>query len=320
MDIDPVRNPQESYTILRIKRKRTEEPLDALGNSVFIFSKYESCSSVELTVVESRPRRKKSKGGLNVFQFAETVEHSAWDDERQKQDLESRISTLARAKKEAQPNATPIPPPVAPPQEPEPVTQPSAASGLRSPVEDPSKKYTIVTSESAESNKSTRSRRPTAPPKIHSAKDLEKATFTMYDAVPSATSLASIVGSPSTEIDNEIEKFLPMLQDYLNINASESAVPASASASSIFTPQGENDYVWDVFYARPTSWRELYGLKNNVGTVTGLPDDDMYGSDTDSEGDDEDDEDSNDAFHEHSDYDDVVYEDRLTRMLEHAGE
>ncbi|THG97934.1 hypothetical protein EW026_g4175 [Hermanssonia centrifuga] len=272
MDIDPVRNPQESYTILRIKRKRTEEPLDAL-------------------VVESRPRRKKSKGGLNVFQFAETVEHSAWDDERQKQDLESRISTLARAKKEAQPNATPIPPPLAPLQEPEPVTQPSAASGLRSPVEDPSKKYTIVT-----------------------------------------------MGSPSTEIDNEIEKFLPMLQDYLNINASESAVPASASASSISRLQGENDYVWDVFYARPTSWRELYGLKHNVGTVTGLPDDDMYGSDTDSEGDDEDDEDSNaedwykndypdeessnydNAFHEHSDYDDVVYEDRLTRMLEHAGE
>lgn len=44
-------------------------------------------------VIESA-RRKKSRGfggGVNVFQFAETVEGDAWDDEKQKQDLEVRL-------------------------------------------------------------------------------------------------------------------------------------------------------------------------------------------------------------------------------------
>ncbi|KAF5315093.1 hypothetical protein D9619_007014 [Psilocybe cf. subviscida] len=55
-------NPTNSqpFTILRIKRKRTEEPLEAL-------------------VVEST-RRKKSRGGVGVFQYAQTVEDDAWND------------------------------------------------------------------------------------------------------------------------------------------------------------------------------------------------------------------------------------------------
>ncbi|KAH9954001.1 hypothetical protein BC827DRAFT_1245562 [Russula dissimulans] len=61
MEVDPT-SPvgSQSYTILRIKRKRNEEPLDAL-------------------VIESTVRRKK-RGGLDIFQFAETVEPEAWGD------------------------------------------------------------------------------------------------------------------------------------------------------------------------------------------------------------------------------------------------
>ncbi|KAG6336267.1 hypothetical protein ID866_2821 [Astraeus odoratus] len=71
-------NNQQAYTILRIKRKRTDEPLDAL-------------------VVESRSRRKKSRGGgLDVFQFAQTLEADAWDDERARQDLQTQITKLAQ--------------------------------------------------------------------------------------------------------------------------------------------------------------------------------------------------------------------------------
>ena len=42
-------------------------------------------------------KRKKSRGhneDLNVFQFAETVEEGAWDDEKQKKDLEVRVSFI----------------------------------------------------------------------------------------------------------------------------------------------------------------------------------------------------------------------------------
>ena len=41
-------------------------------------------------------------------------------------------------------------------------------------------------------------------------KDLQKALITVYEAVPSD----STAGTPVT-LDPEIEKFLPMLQDYL---------------------------------------------------------------------------------------------------------
>jgi hypothetical protein len=75
----------QSCTILRIKRKRNEEPLDALGktlvNSMFHNSLY-------LIVVDSRVRRKKSRGGVGVFQYAQTVENDAWDDVQRQKDIQ----------------------------------------------------------------------------------------------------------------------------------------------------------------------------------------------------------------------------------------
>ena len=60
-------------------------------------------------------------------------------------------------------------------------------------------------------------------PKVHSYKDLQRATFTMYDAVPSSSSLASLaspnpasgVSPGKMDVDPDVEKFLPLLQDYL---------------------------------------------------------------------------------------------------------
>lgn len=136
------------------------------------------------------------------------------------------------------------------------------------------------------------------------------------------------------EVDPEVAKFLPLLQDYLKINGegSPSITPSSSNADG--SSNSDDDYVWDVFYSRPASYRELYGdQRKAIGTVTGLPEDDMYGSSDESDLDDEDDEDSNaedwykndypdeesdrsdpddasDCFHEHSDFDEVVHERR----------
>ena len=41
-------------------------------------------------VVDASPSRKKTKGGVNVFQYAGTVEKADWNDEQQKQQLEVR--------------------------------------------------------------------------------------------------------------------------------------------------------------------------------------------------------------------------------------
>jgi len=41
-----------------------------------------------LTVVDSRVRRKKSRGGVGVFQYAQTVENDVWDDAQRKKDIQ----------------------------------------------------------------------------------------------------------------------------------------------------------------------------------------------------------------------------------------
>ena len=75
----------QSCTILRIKRKRTEEPLDALGKTLVNPMKQHS---LYLIVVDSRVRRKKSRGGVGVFQYAQTVEDDAWDDVQRQKDIQ----------------------------------------------------------------------------------------------------------------------------------------------------------------------------------------------------------------------------------------
>ena len=75
----------QSCTILRIKRKRTEEPLDALGK---MFVNPRNHDSLYLIVVDSRVRRKKSRRGVGVFQYAQTVENDAWDDVQRQKDIQ----------------------------------------------------------------------------------------------------------------------------------------------------------------------------------------------------------------------------------------
>ncbi|KAJ7828087.1 hypothetical protein B0H13DRAFT_2420383 [Mycena leptocephala] len=269
MDIDVGGPVAQSYTILRIKRKRNEEPLDAL-------------------VVESR-RRKKSRGGVGVFQFAQTVEHDAWEDDKRKRDIEDQVSRLAR---ENASNAA----------EPKPVL--SARTSPSIPKDDPVRRYRII---AQEEDVPTRRRPPSSPPKVISAKDVVPKTkdtgFKLYDAVLSADK------APTAVADEEMEKFMPMLNEYLKLND----ISASASVSSVAEtlPPSESlssstdDYVWDVFYHRPvtlTEWNEAA----NVGTLTGLPPSltDPYDSASDSEPEDEADEDSNAEEYYKNDYPD----------------
>ncbi|KAJ7242865.1 hypothetical protein B0H12DRAFT_1131694 [Mycena haematopus] len=267
MDVDVGGPVAQSYTILRIKRKRNEEPLDAL-------------------VVESR-RRKKSRGGVGVFQFAQTVEHDAWEDERRKRDLEAQISRLARESASATLDPRPLP---------------NARASPSTPKDDPLRRYKII---AHDEEAPARRRLPTSPPKVVSAKDvLPKAKdtgFKLYDAVLSADkSLAAR--------DEEMDKFMPMLNEYLKLND----ISASSSMSSVaetLPPSDSSstteDYVWDVFYHRPatlTEWNEAA----NVGTLTGLPPSitDPYDSASDSEEEDEADEDSNAEEYYKNDYPD----------------
>ena len=45
-------------------------------------------NSLYVIVVDSRVRRKKSRGGVGVFQYAQTVENDAWDDVQRQKDIQ----------------------------------------------------------------------------------------------------------------------------------------------------------------------------------------------------------------------------------------
>ncbi|KAI9568329.1 hypothetical protein HD554DRAFT_758683 [Boletus coccyginus] len=247
------------YTILRIKRKRTEEPLDAL-------------------VVESRFRRKKSRGGVDVFQFAQTVEPDAWEDNALRQNLQSQISKLAQDSNESTRAQAP----------------PGRETRLPPRTDNGARRYAVrVTSDGGDSRKR---RRPTSPPKVISSKDIPRNDFRMYDAV------LEDQGHALPPMDPEMEKFLPMLQDYLTLQDTISSGVTPIANS--YTPTGD-DYVWDVFYRRPYSLSEWNSFAVNYGTVTGLPpsvEDDL--SDSESEEADEADEDSNAEEYYKNDYPD----------------
>ncbi|KAF8654619.1 hypothetical protein AX16_003530 [Volvariella volvacea WC 439] len=262
---------QQPYTLLRIKRKRNEEPLDAL-------------------VVESRERRKKSKGGLGVFQFAHTVEGGAWDDEKQQKVIQDQISRLARE------------PTIIPENEPTsessiPTSKPTTTKGLQR----SSRRYTILTP----SEEPTFSKHPTNPPKVISVKDLpstkvSRSDFRLYDAV-----LSKEDRRPAPAVDPEMEKFIPLLNDYLKLHdirpeAAAGGLPTDSHLGS----DSEDDYVWDVFYHRPATLTE-WNAAANVGMITGpLPSDiDPYDSFSDEE-EDEADEDSNAEEYYKNDYPD----------------
>lgn len=124
-----------------------------------------------LPVVESR--RKKSRGSVNVFQFLDTVEPSAWEDEKRKRELEvcihialtsvilwflhtsqSHLEDLARetSKRDAH---------VEPPSTPAPTKSTNEATHPRTPAEE--RKYTIVPTDSTEAPRPSKHRRINAP-------------------------------------------------------------------------------------------------------------------------------------------------------------
>ncbi|VDB94146.1 unnamed protein product [Peniophora sp. CBMAI 1063] len=262
-----------NYTILRIKRKRTDEPLEAL-------------------VVNSK--RRKSRGGVDVFQFAETVEGAAWENEEERKVLQERVSALARqqSKRPEQPAAgskrtdAVLSPPVD-------VRPPKSA-----------RHYRILPQLHEQAN---------APPKVQSSKDVSRAqAFKMYDAVLETETAQT----PAPEDDPEMEKFQSLLQDYLKVHDIDPSAssPSTSSAGGVpiaapapLPPTDDPDYVWDVFYHRAGLMDDLEELPAvNVGTLTGLPGNFDAGDSDDEESveGDEADEDSNDEGFYRNDYPD----------------
>jgi len=260
-----------AYTILRIKRKRNEEPLDAL-------------------VVESRVRRKKSRGGIDVFQFAQTIEDDDWKDEKCKKDLEAQISRLTREASKA--------------------TKGQQVEKTMSPIsrqqsEDARRRYTVELDDSS-------GKRLKRPPTVVSEKEAAKTNLKVYDAIPSPGK-----SGPLADAESEMDKFIPLLNEYLSLHdiplsSTQQPKKEEPKSSSGVAPKGSDndDYVWDVFYRRPGA-RGLLDVNGNIATLTGLPpvEDELYDSSSESEFEDEADEDSNAEEYYKNDYPDEEEDD-----------
>ncbi|EJC98057.1 uncharacterized protein FOMMEDRAFT_171420, partial [Fomitiporia mediterranea MF3/22] len=250
---------QEDFTIIRIKRKRSEDVPDVL--------------------VVDKKGSKRRKSGLNVFQFAETVDEATWRRIEQ-EELRNRISSLSKSgPKTGQKRKEP--------------TSPVALSRqTSSQTNGTARQYRVVTQE-------TPPKRPSrfypTPPKVLSSKAVDKARskIRIYDA-----ELAS--DEAGTTVDPEMEKFQTLLQDYLKVhddipsNAEERRTEGASNTRTQVTPSTPGDYVYDIFYQRPSTLSERADLAN-MATLTGLPpafdEDEDFGSESEVE--DEADEDSN---------------------------
>ena len=133
------------------------------------------------------------------------------------------------------------------------------------------KAYTIVNQPPV-----TARRPPSAPPKVVSHKELLNRTkgVQCYDAVP--------LNEPE-DTQVELEKFIPMLEEYLKrtlkavprvahtintcfffslcIDLVSDIQPTTSGASSA------NDYVWDIFYHRTSKSTDWNKISQNIGTL-----------------------------------------------------
>ncbi|KAH9829691.1 uncharacterized protein C8Q71DRAFT_789558 [Rhodofomes roseus] len=328
---------ERPYAILRIKRKRNEEPLDGL--------------LVDREV--ARPKGKRSRAGLNFFKFAETVEQGAWDDEQTKKDLEARLAALARESRQegereprqlaGLPSSKSAPADMGQSAPPATTTQPAATEveaeaeaaapppTKRPRADETPRKYTILKREVPSTDPQVRRRMPVAPPKVWSMKELEaaraaQAGLAVYEAVPSTSGIEA-----SDSVDAEVAKFLPLLQDYLKLE--DPVASPSVTPTPLPVKEDDSDYVYDIFYQR--LMRDPSASLGNVGTLTGVPDElIVYDSDDDNDSEvyDTADEDSNaedwyqndypdeesdrsdgsegsDIFHDGSDREDMIYDD-----------
>ncbi|KZT28825.1 hypothetical protein NEOLEDRAFT_1239333 [Neolentinus lepideus HHB14362 ss-1] len=282
MEVDSEMTESPSYTILRIKRKRNEEPLDAL-------------------VVEAKSRRKKSKAAVDLFQFAETVEGDAWADARRQKELQDRISALAQLPVDERPAPAAL----------------ATAPGQLSRQSSANPRYTIVQKDVPKEEPHTQ--HPTSPPRVIPHKELRNATpsFMLLDAVPSEPNLANITAD--SEMENFLPMLKDYLKvNDISLadppSAPAPSVPTSASTVSMTSLtdtslssdlQEDGDYVWDVFYRRAITQNEWNKIAN-FGTLIGLPPslNDPNESDSEPEPEDEDDEDSNAEDYYKNDYPD----------------
>ncbi|KAH7344610.1 hypothetical protein B0J17DRAFT_636115 [Rhizoctonia solani] len=291
-----------------VKRKRVDEPMDAL-----------------MIDLPSQTKRYRGAGeSQGMFTLAETMteDPSLLDDQKAK-DLHKRLAMINQepraSPKVSSPVAMVMSPPGAPRSAPPPTREykvlraarPSSSARLwwnchcacSGPIPIP------IPGQPLPSTTSTSSAPTDAEP--------SESKFVLYEAVLAAPVVVERPAEPAPEM----QEFQDLLQEYLRVNEISLDAPpprkpvtSNAPAASSKKPMGDDDddevYVWDVFYQRPNLSGDLSvwdGLAN-VGTLSGLPptEGDILADEEDSDSvKDEADEDSNEEDFYRNDYPDT---------------
>ncbi|KAI8143597.1 hypothetical protein BJV82DRAFT_611034 [Fennellomyces sp. T-0311] len=258
--------PSGKLTLLRIKRKRTEEPLEAL----LLQTKNEDYKRLRKDSLKKDSSLKVSATALpTIFRLAETVEENSFKSVAEAQKLKDRIT------RRVQPGSRPRTPETVEERKDRLVQQKHRTARQA--------RYRVI-------SQNRDQRRGDQPPVVQSAAD---ELLQMYEAVrdDATTSKANLFADSDDEgeKDDIMCNFIPMVKEYLTLNER--------------VMDEEDDYVYDVYYRDDTQGGEIHGV--SVGSLVWFDDETQYmNDDSDSEPGDYGDEDSNAEDYYQNDYPD----------------
>ncbi|KAI9025803.1 hypothetical protein CLU79DRAFT_743155 [Phycomyces nitens] len=259
---------EPQLTILRIKRKRTEEPLDAL----FVQQDKDKRPRRESNAKNDPKLTLPASALPTLFRLAETVEEKSFSSLTEAQKLKNRIS------RRIQPGSRPM-----------------------TPESSDDRKYRMM-KEQLDTNRQARYRviqknrsknAENMPPMVQSASEAAaKDLFQMYEAVKEGEENEKaklFVDDDIEDPDDIMCNFIPMVKEYLTLNEK---------------PKDEDEYVYDVYYRDDSNLTAGINA-GNIGSLVWFDEETGYlNDDTDSELGDHEDEDSNAEDYYQNDYPD----------------
>ncbi|CAE6423793.1 unnamed protein product [Rhizoctonia solani] len=260
-----------------VKRKRVDEPMDAL-----------------MIDLPSQTKRYRGAGeGQGVFALAETMtEDPSLLDGQKAKDLHKRLAMINQEPRASPKVSSPVAMVMSPPGAPRSAPPPTREYKVLRTTRSPSSAVTSNAAQSASPSAGAATTRapvpipipgqPLPPTSASTATDLTEASepkLVLYEAVLAGPVIVEQPEEPAPEM----QEFQDLLQEYLRVNEISLDAPpprkpvtSSGSATSSKKPAEDDDdevYVWDVFYQRPNLSGDLSiwdGLAN-VGTLSGLP-------------------------------------------------
>ncbi|EOQ99349.1 RNA polymerase II nuclear localization protein IWR1 [Wallemia ichthyophaga EXF-994] len=258
-------------SFIRIKRKRNEEPLDAL-----LIGEQEDKEGSDRPIA----RKKRQKQGL--FKLAETVEQSTFTSETTKEELQSRLKRKAEDEQDDSSS----------------VDQRRRSNHNNAEItQPPRKRYHVIKGDRDVSS--------------DVFIDVEEEKRRIEDGKPAEATNTAKPLDPFDEDSEQMREFRRLVEDYLkmqevvSIDSNDSEKGNDKEDKN--TVNNNNDYVFDVYYRDSKKSHHSPEILSNIGLLTGLSDEFGAGVDYSSDSTDikdEADEDSNEEDYYTNDYPD----------------